>query len=287
MPMRVAKKNTGLFNILKSIRRNKTMSKSNAWFFTSLLVILPFFPDAVTAAYKCVDSNGDVTYSQTPCRKNQKTDKQLKSSNKPVETENCKYAGAFSKLAFRHMRSGLSTQQLFDRYGGVSSISQGTLGVINYVYSFKYSEAMQPDRIAQLTIARCKAQAFGKVLCEDFPQEFQEMIFSCDDEERKEAIRLQKLVEQGMGAKRQFNNSATVNAYGSKDRETRSQEWLEAQERKNKEKEQARIIKCKKRYESKIKEIDQRMSRGYTVSLGETLRDRRRSLVQELATECQ
>ena len=263
------------------------MSKSTSLIINSLLFILPFFSDAVAATYKCIDENGDVTYSQSACKQNQKTDKLLSSSKKLVEMEDCKYAGAFSEMAFRHMRSGLSTQQLFDRYGGVNSISQGTSGVINYVYSFKYSTAARSSRVAQLTIAKCNAQSFGKVLWEDFPKEFQEMIFSCDDEEREEAIRLQKLIDQSVGQQRQFNNSTTIDAHGSKDYETRNQERMKAQERNRKEKEQIRIIKCKKRHESEIEKIDDRMSRGYTASLGETLRDRRRSLVKKLATDCQ
>ena len=262
------------------------MSKSTSLIISSLIFILPFFSDAVAATYKCIDENGEVTYSQSPCKQNQKTDKLLNSSKKLVEMEDCKYAGAFSQLAFRHMRSGLSTQQLFDRYGGVNSISQGALGVINYVYSFKYSTATLPSRVAQLTIAKCNAQAFGKVLCEDFPKEFQEMIFSCDDAEREQAIRLQKLFNQSVGQKDQFNNSAPIGASGSKDHEARNQEWMKAQERNRKEREQKRIINCKKRYESEIKRIDDRMSQGYTASLGETLRDRRRSLVKKLATDC-
>ena len=262
------------------------MSKRTSLIVNSLVFILPFFSDAVAATYKCIDENGDVTYSQSPCKQNQKTDKLLNGSKKQVEMEDCKYAGAFSQMAFRHMRSGLSTQQLFDRYGGVNSISQGTLGVINYVYSFKYSPTIQSNRVAQLTIAKCNAQAFGKVLCEDFPNEFQEMIFSCDDEEREEAIRLQKLIDQSVGQKEQFNSSTSIGAYGSKDHETRNQERMEAQERNRKEREQTRIIKCKKRYESEIKKIDDRMSQGYNASLGESLRDRRRSLVKKLATDC-
>jgi len=263
------------------------MLKTTSLIVISLLFILPFFSDALAATYKCIDENGDVTYSQSPCKQNQKTDKLLKGSKKLVEMEDCKYAGAFSQMAFRHMRSGLSTQQLFDRYGGVNSVSQGTKGVINYVYSFKHSTATRPSRVAQLTIAKCNAQAFGEVSCEDFPKEFQEMIFSCDDEEREEAIRLQKLIEQSVGQSRQFNNSTTSDAYGSKDHETRNQERINTQERKIKEKEKKRIAKCIKRHESEIKKIDDRMSRGYTASVGETLRDRRRSLVKKLATDCQ
>ena len=252
-----------------------------------LLFVLPVCSNAAAATYKCIDANGDVTYSQSPCKQNQKTDKLLSSGKKPVEMEDCKYAGAFSQMAFRYMRAGASTQQLFDRYGGVNSISRSTLGIINYVYSFKYSETMQPDRLARLTIAKCNAQAFGKVACEDFPREFQEMIFSCDEEERQEALRLQKLFDQRAMQRGQFNNSANIGAYGSDNADSRNQERLQAEENKRKEREQARIIKCKNRYESKIKRIDDRLSQGYTPSEGESLRDRRRSLIKKLETDCQ
>ncbi len=262
------------------------MPKSTFLIVSSLLFILPFISDAVAATYKCIDENGDVGYSQLPCKQNQKTDKLLKSSKKQVEMEDCKYAGAFSKMVFSHMRSGLSAQQLFDRYGGVNSISQGTLGVINYVYSFKFSTDARRSRVAQLTIARCNAQAFGKVLCEDFPKEFQKIIFSCDDKEREEAIRLQKFIDQSVVQKRQFDNSATIGAYRSKDHQTSNKEIMDAQERNRKEKKLKQIIECKRGYESEIKNIDDRMSQEYTVSLGETLRKKRRSLVKKLASDC-
>ena len=171
--------------------------------------------------------------------------------------------------------------------GGVNTISRGTLGVINYVYSFKHSTATQPDRVAQLTIARCNARAFGKVSCEDFPDEFQEMIFSCDAGERNEAMRLQKLIDRSVGANRQYNDATTVDTHSSKDHEARRQEWEEIRQRKINEREQARIDKCKKRLEAQIRKIDDRMSLGYTASTGEALRDRRRSLVKKMATDCQ
>ncbi len=263
------------------------MPKRHLLVVVSMILVMLFFTEAIAATYKCIDDNGDVTYSQTPCKQNQKTDKLLKGSKKPAEMEDCKYAGAFSQMTFRHMRSGLSTQQLFDRYGGVHSISRGTLGVINYVYSLKHSTTMQADRVAQLTIAKCKARAFGEVSCEDFPVEFQQTIFSCDDKARAEAIRLQKLIDQRVGQGGPFNNSATIDGYGSSDQETRYQERLNAQEDKRKQAERTRIAKCKKNYESQIRQIDDRMSRGYTASVGESLRDRRRSLVKKLATDCQ
>lgn len=273
------------FNIWKLNLNTKGMPKST-FLIVSLLLILSIISGAVAATYKCIDENGDVGYSQLPCKQNQKTDKMLKSGKKYVETEDCKYAGAFSKMVFSYMRSGLSAQELFDRYGGVNSISQGTLGVINYVYSFKFSTDVQRSRVAQLTIARCNAQAFGKVLCEDFPKEFQKIIFSCDEKERKEAIRLQKLIDQSVVQKWRFDNSATIGAYRAKGYENRNTEIMEIQEKNRKEKELKRIIECKRGYESKIKKIDDRMSQGYTVSLGEILRNKRRSLVKNLARDC-
>ena len=252
----------------------------------SLVLLLPLFSDAGAAAYKCIDANGDVTYSQTPCWQNQKTDKTLQSGQKRVNTEDCKYAGAFSQMTYGHMRSGLSTQQLFDRYGGVNSISRSTRGVINYVYSFRLSTDIEPGRLAELTIARCKAKAFGQVACEDFPQEFQDMIFSCDEEERKEALRLQKLFNNNAGQPGQPDNSAIIGGYGSSDNESRNQERSKAKGNDKKKKEKERIAKCKRRYERQIENIDERMSRAYTASQGESLRDRRRSLVKKLASEC-
>ncbi|MDJ0778654.1 MAG: DUF4124 domain-containing protein [Gammaproteobacteria bacterium] len=281
-----AKKVSGLpvsRELSRSFKGSSTVALAAVY---SMLLVLSLSADVMAATYKCIDENGDVTYSQQPCRKNEKTDKLLKNGKKPVQMEDCKFAGAFSQVIFGHMRSGLDTQQLFDRYGGASSISRSTLGVINYVYSFKHSETMQPDRLAQLTVARCNAQAFGTVSCEDFPREFQQMIFSCDDEQRKEAMRLQQLFDQGAARQYPIDNSGNAAGYGLQGDDAGNQERDQARERKKNEKEQARIERCRENYQAEIESIDDRMSRGYTASLGEELRDRRRMLVKKLVTEC-
>ena len=61
---------------------------------------------------------------------------------------------------------------------------------------------------------------------------------------------------------------------------------MKAQQKNRAEREQIRIAKCKKRHESEIEKIDDRLSQGYTASLGETLKNRRRSLVKKLANDC-
>ncbi len=265
------------------MHKHRTMTASSLPVIGALFLAWLPFSTATAATYKCIDESGGVTYSQTPCPKNQTTDKLLKSAKKPVRSEDCKFAGAFAQMTFRQMRSGLSTQQLFDRYGGVNNLSQGTRGVINYVYSLKYSTTMRADRIAELTIAKCNAQAFGQVACTDFPAQFQEMIFSCDEEARNEALRLQKLMDPGMNFNRPFYNNS---GYGSEEYEARQQERLKEEKIRQQKKEQARIARCKKSVLEDIKKVEDRMSQGYSGSTGDSLTARRRALMKKLKTEC-
>jgi hypothetical protein len=49
----------------------------------------------------------------------------------------CSLASRFAVTAARHMRAGSRSDEVFNRYGGLDSLSKGSIGVINYVYSFR------------------------------------------------------------------------------------------------------------------------------------------------------
>ena len=170
------------------------MLKMDLPYFCALLILSSIASDVFAKTYKCIDENGDVTYSQKVCRNNQKTGKVVNSRKKKEAMKECKYAGLFAKSVTRQMRSGLGANQILQNYGGTNTVSKSTLGVINYVYSYKYTPETPETRIASLTVTRCNARAFGEVTCEGFPAAFQYQIYGCDEEKRKEEVlRLKQL----------------------------------------------------------------------------------------------
>ena len=218
-----------------------------------LLLTLIFFTGNVHAdIYKCTDADGNVMYSQTPCKK-QPSENIDSTGPKSVEVMDCSFAGRFAIVTARYMRAGSRSDEVFNRYGGLDSLSKAAIGVINYVYSFRTNANISEERIAALAQAKCRARSFGDVSCEALPLSFVEGIGGCDAEE----------LEEPRAEPEPTAESRTI--AGAND--SRSEELTQ---------------QCKKRYRDQIDTIDAEMRRGYSSVQGETYRERLRVLTQQL-----
>lgn len=216
-----------------------------------LLTALLFAVDARADIYKCKDADGNIMYAQTPCKK-QASEKIDSTGSRSTQATDCSLASRFAVTAARHMRAGSRSDEVFNRYGGLDSLSKGSIGVINYVYSFRTNDDVSEERIGGLAQAKCRARSFGDVSCESLPPSFIEGIGGCDAEDREEP-----LATPGLPVKR-----TTPRAPDSRKDEITQQ--------------------CKKRYRDQIDAIDAEMRRGYSSAQGEAYRERLRVLTQQL-----
>jgi hypothetical protein len=211
--------------------------------------------------YKCTDADGSITFQQTPCPK-QKVEKV--SSQKPESAEmDCIYANKFAVSTARLMRSGAQSDELFDRYGGLDSLSRATIGVINYVYSYRTSDNVTVERIAGLAQAKCRAGSFGDASCEEMPLSFTEGFGGCDAGENAELMAADQISEPA-----QSLTAATAPSSARSNTDSgRSPEQIQA---------------CKKQHRDAIDSIDAEMRRGYSSEQGEVYRERLRTLTERL-----
>ena len=245
---------------------------------SALLIGLLLSFNSVAKMYKCIDEEGAVTYSQTACENDQTTDKVMGGNKQKKQQEDCKYAGQFANTIAGSMRSGADAEQTFNRYGGINAISKSSLAIINYVYTFKETPDVSASRISSLTLARCNANAFGKVRCEDFPAEFQASVLSCDEEQQQMLQREMLLREQMQQQNTPDNIIPAV--------PTESDSSSQKPKSSNKQKQKQRIADCKKGYDEQIATIDKRMRQQHTAQQGEQLRERRRQLQDARYTNC-
>ena len=218
-----------------------------------MLAILMFADGAFADIYKCTDADGNVAYLQTPCT-NQEVEKVGPSAAESTrEAMDCSYANRFALSTARRMRSGVRSSDLFNLYGGVDALSVGTIGVINYVYSYRTNDDVAVERIASLTQAKCRARSLGDVSCEALPLSYTESFGGCDaDPEAIEIVAPPPVQQQPV----QRSTSTS-----------RSPEQIE---------------ECKDNYRDQIDEIDAQMRRGYSSDQGEIYRERLRTLTQQL-----
>jgi hypothetical protein len=172
----------------------------------------------------------------------------------------CGYANKFAVTTARLMRGGATSTEVFNRYGGVDSLSRGSIGVINYVFSFRTNVDVSVERVAGLTQAKCRAGSLGDVSCESLPSSFTDSLGSCDADAAAE--------EQQQAP---IDTPPPAGAIASRARQpaTRGSDSEPVQQ-------------CKKRYRDEIDAIDAQMRRGYTSEQGEVYREQLRDLTRQL-----
>jgi len=207
--------------------------------------------------FKCTAEDGSLTFQQTPCPE-QKVEK-VQTSPSESAAQDCGQAQQFAGMSARLMRSGLRSDEVFARYGGIDSLSKSTLGVINYVYTFRTNDDVSVARIAALTQAKCQANALGNVNCETLPTAVSETLVSCNPDLEEQRVATTVSTSEATPAE-----SRPVRAAAST---TRSSE---------------EVAQCKKRNRDAIDAIDAEMRRGYSSEQGEAYRKRLRGLTEQL-----
>jgi hypothetical protein len=241
--------------------------KAGLMFILALLMSL----NVDAEIYKCKDAEGSLTYSQTPCASVDKTERVMGvESSKESEPADCGYANKFALATARVMKNGAGSDELFNLYGGLDSLSKGSIGVINYVYQFRQNDAVSIERIAALAQSKCEVRALGKVACEDLPILFTDRLGGCDAE-ADEPTEMPTFVEPEPMAISSIE----------------SQQKQAAARRSNEDQAEARALAngklCKEQYKTQIEKLDEQMRSGYTSGQGDALRERRRNLRDKIS----
>ena len=234
----------------------------------ALLVTCVCAAEAQAEIFKCKEADGTLTFSQTPCSKEAPVT--VKTSAGDTSELNCSYANKFAFATARTMQGGVPSAEIFNRYGGLDALSKGSIGVINYVYSFRTNDEVSAERIAGLSQAKCKARSFGDVTCDALPPSFTETLGGCNVEGVEEISEERTAkVAATMSSLNERTSGEATNARAAQRPVTATTD-KEAVER------------CKKKYRDQIDAIDAQMRSGYTSEQGEAYRQRLRGLTEKL-----
>ncbi|MBT8079733.1 MAG: DUF4124 domain-containing protein [Gammaproteobacteria bacterium] len=219
-------------------------------------------PDAAADIYKCKEADGSLTYSQTPCPDNDTTVIITETgTERIIEKRDCRHAHQFALSTAGSMREGAASTDIFDYYGGVDSLSNGSIGIINYVYIYRNKTSVSIERIASLVESQCEGGTMPQVSCVDLPISFTEQLGGCSDdsnEEDKTQLAVADAPPQAPLAAQSDRSTATE--YQPTDSPGQSR------------------ADCRQRYQAEIDNIDARMRSGYSSAEGNRLRDKRRQL---------
>jgi len=220
--------------------------------------------------FKCTDGDGNVAFRQTPCPDAQATSEQLsaRSTGDSESGGDCGLANRFAYATARYMHSGMSSSDVFARYGGVDALSKSTLGVINFVYGFESIGDVGAERIASLSEARCRSGSLGELSCETLPPSYARLTPACNPD----------LDEAPTGQAAAVPDAGPEVTAAATPAETRASTADTASD-------PDRVRQCREPIEQQIEAIDTRMRAGYSSAQGEAYRERLRDLTQRLR-EC-
>jgi hypothetical protein len=242
--------------------RDSDMTELLQCVLSAASILLLFWSAASHAQiYKCTDSEGNGIYTQTPCSSEPSiADKVDSSSVAPLD---CRHASRFAAWTARLMQGGARSDEVFDRYGGINSLSKGSISVINYVYSFRTNDDVTVERIAGLAQAKCTAKSFGDARCETLPLSFTDSLGGCDSNG-------ESVSAPDMPSANNPPDTSSTNRLA-----TASEQTIRSRSATN-------VQKCKKIFRDQIDVIDAQMRSGYSSEQGETYRQELRLLTQEL-----
>lgn len=236
-----------------------------------MLFLACLWPVTGTAeVFKCVAADGALTFSQTPCpEKDTKVTVQKSVRSNASDADDCQYAHRFALATAQEMKAGTSSSIVFDRYGGLSALSRGSVSLISYVFQYRSNNDVSAERVAALSVAKCRARSFGDVGCEQLPVAFTNRIGGCQEDDAN-------------GGPVPFVSVAPSQGYAASPESNVSRQ---AQYREARALEEQRRKECRDGIRAQIDKINSQMRSGYTSSQGNTLRDRRRVLENRLR-EC-
>ena len=211
--------------------------------------------------YKCVDAEGVMTFSQVPCQGNPQAIKvDGAGSDRNSEPADCRMAYRFAYQTAQSMQDGATSSEIFDRYGGLDSVSKGTLNLTNFVYGYRASNSMSAQRVAGLAQSMCQSGSLRNVSCEELPITFTDDMGGCDAEPPAPGNR----PDDGYPRKPQIeSNSMPAGA------------MVESAARDA-------SPTCRQNLKDQIERLDEQMRRGYTSSQGDALRAQRRQLREQM-----
>lgn len=241
------------------------MDHQRSWlrFIFSIFVLSALSSPVNAAIYKCVNSDGETTFSQTACPQNSKGSRYSKagSESKKTTSADCRLAQKFAEATGEDMRTGKSSGSVFRQYGGLSSMSGPAVSIVNYVYTFEQNYQTTIERIGGLTRIRCENGSFGETSCEKFPGNFIANAGGCD---------LSKIKVED-SASRSQSNSHNANTRVVAQRGTSKEEYLLEQAK----------VSCKTNVLKKLESVDKKTRTGLSATEHDAYRVQRKNLRRE------
>lgn len=137
-----------------------------------IILLLVWSLPGYAEIYRCVDSTGNVNFTQHHCGPGQHgkvvnlggSD----ASPKPKPAV-CKQVEKLAELVFPHIHQTDSILKIYSDLGGREYLSAGITAAVNYVFNFRYNPKARQSNVVALTRDKCLDGGFGHLTTKDLP----------------------------------------------------------------------------------------------------------------------
>ena len=144
------------------------------------ILLLSWGVQASAAVYKCKDSSGGISYSQSPCTSQQSLDKVMHVTNSYDAGVECGIVRNFAAEVGLRMSEHASLKELENAFGGASELSELALKIIHSVHAFQSRPFVTVENSVHNENANCKDEIYGFPQCSDFPTDFIKIYGNCN-----------------------------------------------------------------------------------------------------------
>lgn len=134
-----------------------------------ILIIFVFSTSIQANIYRCTDTEGNVSYSEKPCAKQQQTKELKRRHFELLKPKVCSELTLVVKKMYPKIRGRKNMDKVYERLERKISLSKPMHKVVNYLASYRFNKSLSNRRIMTMTKDRCLRGGFGDITEQDFP----------------------------------------------------------------------------------------------------------------------
>lgn len=240
------------------------MIRSSGFRCIAMMGLLALTLPSHAEVYRCINSSGATTYTQTPCSAYDKSEIALIENASNYRNNDCDVIRSFAWHAADAARRDVASPSVFKRYGGLHQLPAASVTIVNEVYQ-SVGMGRSNDQATAVAVRQCKTGNLGSVNCAGLPRRWVSTLGGC-----KNAAQFKRI--QWFGKQRVVRAAPAASATTQTKRRTISPALQAIEKREN----------CRASIKVRIDKVHSLMRRINSPAQQDRLRKKRRNLSDAL-----
>ncbi|CAN0466282.1 unnamed protein product, partial [Hapterophycus canaliculatus] len=156
-----------------------TLIRSSGFRCFAMMGLLALTSPSQAEVYRCINSSGATTYTQTPCSPNEESEIALVENTSNYRDNDCDVIRSFAWHAADAARRDVDSSLVFKRYGGMHQLPAASITLVNDVYH-SVRMGRSNDQATAVAVRQCKTGNLGSVNCAGLPRRWINTLGGCE-----------------------------------------------------------------------------------------------------------